>query len=216
MILINFQYTDEQLLALQEKDSELGKLITKIGRIERDLNPDLFSAVIIAILQQQISLKVAMSCWEHLNELLPEVTPATVYACTIMELKTIGITTRKAAYIHRLAQSIIEGDLNMETLRDMSNQQVIERLSELPGIGQWTAEMLLIFSLNRMNVLSFTDKGIQKGLRMLYHHRKITPELFKKYEKRLDPYQSIASLYLWRLASGSVEGYIDLKRREDE
>lgn len=216
MILINFQYTEEQLQALKEKDTELGKLITKLGRIERELNPDLFSAVIVAILQQQISMKVAMQCWDRLIELLHEVTPDTVYACPIMQLKATGITTRKAAYIHRLAQSILEGDLDMEALRDMSNEQVIAKLSELPGIGQWTAEMLLIFTLNRLNVLSYSDKGIQKGLRMLYHHRKISPELFKKYEKRLDPYQSIASLYLWKLASGSVEGYVDLKRREDE
>jgi DNA-3-methyladenine glycosylase II len=84
----------------------------------------------------------------------------------------------------------------------MSNEDLILVLDDLKGIGRWTAEMLLIFSLNRMDIFSKQDLGIKRGISMIYHHQKITDDLMKKYEKRYSPYGSLASLYLWEISSG--------------
>ena len=84
-----------------------------------------------------------------------------------------------------------------------------QELSALDGIGIWTAEMLMLFSMQRPDILSFGDLAILRGMRMLYHHRKITRELFEKYRRRYSPYGSVASLYLWAIAGGAIEGMED-------
>ena len=91
----------------------------------------------------------------------------------------------------------------------MSDKEVCARLSELEGIGVWSAEMLMLFSMQRPDILSFGDLAIQRGLRMVYHHRQITRVLFEKYRRRFSPCNSVASLYLWAVAGGAIEGMRD-------
>ena len=79
----------------------------------------------------------------------------------------------------------------MERLADLSNEEVIEQLCELPGIGRWTAEMILTFSLQRKDIISYSDLAILRGMRMVYHHRRITPQLFTKYKRRYGPYAQL-------------------------
>ena len=86
----------------------------------------------------------------------------------------------------------------------MSDQEAIEALSSLNGIGVWTAEMILLFCMQRPNILSYGDLAIQRGMRMVYHHRKIDRKLFEKYRRRLSPYCSVASLYFWAVAGGAL------------
>jgi DNA-3-methyladenine glycosylase II len=82
-------------------------------------------------------------------------------------------------------------------------------LSKIKGIGQWTAEMILIFCLQRPNIFSYDDLAIHRGLRMLYHHRNISRKIFEKYRRRYSPYCTVASLYLWSIAAGTIEGMKD-------
>ena len=96
----------------------------------------------------------------------------------------------------------------------MSDDEVIRALSSLKGVGAWTAEMLLIFTLRRPDILSFGDLGIQRGLRMLYRHKKIDRKRFERYKKRYSPYASTASLYLWAIAGGAIEGLSDPAARK--
>ena len=96
----------------------------------------------------------------------------------------------------------------------MSDAEVCAKLSELDGIGVWTAEMLMLHSLQRPDVLSFGDLAVQRGLRMLYHHRKITRPLFEKYRRRYSPYGSVACIYLWAVSAGAVEGLKDYAPKE--
>lgn len=91
----------------------------------------------------------------------------------------------------------------------MPDEEVIRVLSSLKGIGAWTAEMILLFCMQRPDVLSYDDLAIQRGLRMLYHHRKIDRRLFEKYRRRYRPYGSVASLYLWAIAGGAIPGMRD-------
>jgi DNA-3-methyladenine glycosylase II len=96
----------------------------------------------------------------------------------------------------------------------MSDEEVCAKLSELNGIGIWTAEMLMIFSMQRPNVLSYGDLAILRGMRMVYHRRKIDKVQFNKYWKRYTPYASVASLYLWAVAGGAIDGMKDYAANE--
>lgn len=91
----------------------------------------------------------------------------------------------------------------------MDDEQVILQLTSLKGVGVWTAQMILIFCMQRKNVLSNQDYGIRKGLCMIYHHQKIDRQLFEKYKRLFSPYCSIASFYLWAIANGQISDMND-------
>ena len=86
----------------------------------------------------------------------------------------------------------------------MSDEEAIKALSSIKGIGRWTAEMILIFSLQRLDVLSYDDLGLRRGLCLIYHHRQLTPKLYAKYKRRFSPYGSVASLYIWEVSGGGL------------
>lgn len=130
------------------------------------------------------------------------------------ELQAFGITFRKVDCIRSAARKIASGEFDIHSLRTMSDAEVCAKLSELDGIGVWTAEMLMLHSLQRPDVLSFGDLAVQRGLRMLYHHRKITRPLFEKYRRRYSPYGSVACIYLWAVSAGAVEGLKDYAPKE--
>ena len=134
----------------------------------------------------------------------PNVSPEAVAALSDEELQAFGTTFRKVGYIRGITERVQDGRLNLEELPHMTDEQIKAALVELPGIGVWTAEMLMTFSLQRPDVMSYGDLAIQRGLRMLYHHRAITPKLFAKYQRRFSPYGTVASLYLWAIAGGAI------------
>jgi DNA-3-methyladenine glycosylase II len=107
---------------------------------------------------------------------------------------------RKSAYISGIAEAVITGKLNLSELYSLSDSEIIERLVLLNGIGKWTAEMLLIFSMERPDVVSWGDLAIQRGMMKLYGLKALTKLQFDKYVKRYSPYGSVASLYLWELS----------------
>lgn len=208
-----FQYGETEINYLKRKDKKLAWAIEQIGRIERKLDANLFAAVVRHIVGQQISSKAQATVWERLEARLTEVTPATVHAtvhtASAQELQALGMSLRKAEYIKDFADKIVSAEFDLQAVEKMSDAEAITALSSLKGIGKWTAEMILLFCLQRPDILSFDDLAIQRGLRMLYHHRKITRELFAKYQKRYSPYGSTAAIYLWAIAGGAIEGMKD-------
>ena len=96
----------------------------------------------------------------------------------------------------------------------MSDEEAIAALTALSGIGVWTAEMILLFCLQRPDILSFGDFAIRRGLRMVYRHREITKEQFERYRHRFSPYGSVASLYLWAVSGGALPGVTDPAERK--
>ena len=107
---------------------------------------------------------------------------------------------RKAGYIKGVAEAVTAGKLNLKLLSGKTDAEVIRELSSFPGIGVWTAEMLLIFSLGRRDVLSWSDLAIRRGMLALYGHRELTRGMFEDCRRRYSPYGSVASLYLWALS----------------
>lgn len=199
-----FEYSDIEIDYLKSRDPVLKQVIEQIGIIKRAVIPDLFAALVNSIVGQQISTKAHQTIWQRINNSFSPITPANFKSLSAEELQKCGITTKKAHYIKEITRRIISDQLDLERLADLSNEEVIEQLCELPGIGRWTAEMILTFSLQRKDIISYSDLAILRGMRMVYHHRRITPQLFTKYKRRYGPYATIASLYLWAVAAGAI------------
>ncbi len=204
-----FAYGETELAYLRAKDRRLCEVIDRIGHIERTVDSDLFSAVVHHIVGQQISTKAQATIWQRMQDALGEVTAETILAAGVPQLQSLGMTFRKAEYITDFAEKVGSGAFDLAAVEQLPDEEVIAQLSALKGIGVWTAEMLLLFCMQRPNVFSYDDLAIQRGLRMVYHHRKIDRKLFEKYRRRFSPYCSTASLYLWAVAGGAIPGMRD-------
>lgn len=206
-----FEYGENEITYLRNKDKKLSEVIDQIGMIEREVDTDLFSAVVHHIIGQQISTKAQATIWQRMKKTLGEVNAETILSADISKLQSLGMTFRKAEYITDFARKVYEGVFDLETVAQMSDEAAIKELASLKGIGVWTAEMILLFCLQRPDIFSYDDLAIQRGLRMVYHHRKIDRKLFEKYRRRFSPYCSVASLYLWAVAGGAISGMRDYK-----
>ena len=121
----------------------------------------------------------------------------------------LGTTWRKVDYILDFARKVDSGRFDVEAVRAMTDEDAVAALCSLKGIGTWTAEMILLFCLQRPDVLSYGDLAIQRGIRMLYRHKELPRERFERYRRRYSPYGSTASLYLWAIAGGAIPELTD-------
>ena len=208
-----FQYGETEINYLKRKDKKLAWAIEQIGHIERKLDANLFAAVVRHIVGQQISSKAQATVWARLEARLKDVTPFTVYAASAQELQALGMSLRKAEYIKDFAGKIVGGEFDLQAVEHMNDAEAITALSSLKGIGKWTAEMILLFCLQRPDIFSYDDLAIRRGLRMVYHHREIDRDLFEKYRRRFCPYCSVASLYLWAVSGGAIPEMKDYKQK---
>ena len=206
---MQFQYGRTETDYLSAKDARMAAVIAQVGHIEREVDTDLFSAVVHHIVGQQISTKAQATIWQRMREELGTVDAVSILGAGVPKLQSFGMTFRKAEYITDFAQKVRSGAFDLEEIGKMPDAQVIRELSALRGVGVWTAEMILLFCMQRPDVFSYDDLAIRRGLRMVYHHRKIDRKLFEKYRRRFSPYCSVASLYLWAAAGGAVPGLKD-------
>lgn len=204
-----FSYTDEEVEYLKKRDKKLAAAIEAIGPIRREVEPEIFPALVHHIVGQQISGAAQRAVWARVREGLGEVTPENILARGAEGIMPFGLSARKADYIFDLARRAASGEFDAEALRGMSDEEAAEYLCRLRGVGLWTAEMLLTFTLQRRDVLSFGDFGIRRGLRMLYRHREIDRERFERYRRRYSPCGTLAAMYLWEIAGGALPGAAD-------
>lgn len=198
---MHFQYGETEINTLKKRDKRLAELIERMGEIKRPLTPDLFTALVKNIIEQQISVTAAITVNQRLLKLCEGVyTPEHIAKLSEQEIQQCGMTMRKASYIIGIADAVISEKLNLNQIPDMTDKEVIDTLIQLKGIGVWTAEMLLISSLNRPDILSWGDLAIQRGIMRLYRHKTLDKARFERYRKRYSPYGSTASLYLWALS----------------
>lgn len=198
-----FEYGDREMDYLRKKDKKLGAAIDQIGIIKREVNPDIFSSLVESIIGQQISSKAARTVSGKLMELCG-MDSEKLYSLKLEEIQSCGMSMRKAIYIKNIADAAMNKAVDFDSLSSKSDEEIIEQLTQIKGIGVWTAEMLLIFSLMRPDVVSYGDLAIRRGIMRLYGHKELPRERFKRYAKRYSPYGSVASLYLWEM---SAEGF---------
>ena len=206
-----FTYGEKELDFLRQKDKRLAEVIDRIGPVHRTVDTDLFSAVVHHIIGQQISTKAQATIWQRMRDALGTVTAETILFADPAQLQSLGMTFRKADYIRDFAGKVHSGEFDLDAVCHMSDEDAIRALSSLRGVGVWTAEMILLFCMQRPDVFSYDDLAIQRGLRMVYHHRRIDRKLFEKYRRRYSPYGSVASLYLWAVSGGAIPELKDYK-----
>ena len=204
-----FEYGEKEVAYLKAKDRKLAGIIDQVGHVYRSVDTDLFASVVHHIVGQQISTKAQQTIWRRMTDAYGTVDGAAVEAASIEELQSFGITFKKAEYIKDFADRVQSGTFDLDAVTRMPNGEAIDALVSLKGIGVWTAEMILLFCLQRPDVLSYGDLAILRGMRMVYRHRKIDKKLFEKYRRRLSPYGSVASLYFWAVAGGAIPGLTD-------
>ena len=212
-----FIYGQKEIDFLSRKDKHLAAAIERIGPIQREVRPELFDALMHSIVGQQIATKAQQTVWARLVLALGEVTPETIDGAETATLQAVGLSFRKVGYMKAAARKVLLGELDVEALRLMDDAGLCTTLCALDGVGVWTAEMLMLFSLQRPDVLSFGDLAILRGLRMLHRHREVSRDRFETYRRRYSPYGSAASLYLWAIAGGALPDLSDpaaSRRRE--
>lgn len=192
-----FDYGNAEADYLRSVDETLGTAIARMGRMERVIIPDLFAALVHAIVGQLISAKAAHTVWDRMQNRLGDITPSNLANRSADDIQGCGVTMKKAVCIHNIARLIANGDFDLNELHALSDAEVIRRLTTLNGIGKWTAEMLLLNAMERPDVVSWGDIAIRRGMMKLYGLDTITKERFEHYRRIYSPYGSIASIYLW-------------------
>jgi DNA-3-methyladenine glycosylase II len=186
---------------LARRDPILGELMRTHGpcRLAARQHSDPFKALTRAIVGQQLSAKAAatiFSRFEALFDTFP--TPAQVLAVPDDQLRGVGLSSQKLAYLRDLCRRIVEGELPLDVLDRMDDEAVIRNLTQVKGIGRWTAEMFLIFRLQRPDVLPVGDLGIVRAVQRAYKLRKApSPDRLTRIGEAWRPYRSVACWYLW-------------------
>lgn len=195
-----FRYGTTEIEHLRRRDRRLGAAIDEIGMIERQVTPDLFTALVASVASQQISARAAETVWKRMEKHFGKITPVTIAAAPPEEIQRCGMSMRKAGYIKGIGDAVASGRLELSRFPSLTDREIIDRLTALDGIGTWTAEMLLIFSLERPDVVSWGDFAIRRGMMQLYGKKDIDRIAFERYRKRYSPFGSVASLYLWEIS----------------
>jgi DNA-3-methyladenine glycosylase II len=160
---------------------------------------DAFSTLARAIVGQQISVKAAQSIWTRFADRLGGVTPGAVCRRRSTSLRACGLSLQKAAYLKDLATRFADGALDPSRWPGLGDEEVIAELTQVKGIGRWTAEVFLIFSLGRPDVLPLADLGIQRAMRLNYGRgRPLSPTRMRRIGDTWAPWRSVAAWYLWR------------------
>ncbi len=192
---------------LSRADDRLAAIIKRVGPHRPIITPNPFAALVGSILQQQISMSAAAAVHKRLRAACANkrITPTSILALSQDELRAAGISRQKAAYLHSLAEHFASGTLSTRKLRRMSDEEVIEATTRVRGVGRWTAEMLLIFCLERPDVWPIDDLGLRKAVRNFLGIKDL-PDVatMNAVGEPFRPYRTYASWYLWRSLEGPL------------
>ncbi|CAH8711828.1 DNA-3-methyladenine glycosylase [Paenibacillus thiaminolyticus] len=195
-----FDYGEREINYLRSADAALGAAMARLGRVERVIMPDPFAALVHAIVGQLVSVKAANTVWERMQERLGDISPQNLAAQPAERIQGCGMPMMKAERIREIAWLVANGEFDLQELYRLSDAEATARLMTLPGVGKWTAEMLLIHALERPDVVSWGDIAIRRGMMALYGLHEMTKAQFDRYRQTYSPYGSVASIYLWALS----------------
>ena len=194
---------------LTEKDPPLGKLIRFVFEIDENplevRNSTYYESLVGSVVSQQLSNIVSKTIMGRIRNLVPNhcITPESISSLDIQSLRECGLSKAKASYIQGIAETIMTGDLVFEEIAELSDEDVLIRLQKIRGIGKWTAEMFLIFQLNRQNIFPNADAGIRSAMVKLYGlNKQVSVGELDNISENWSPYKSIASRFLWKGLDG--------------
>jgi len=189
----------EASVALRALDPQLGSWMEVVGTVELRRQRHHFHSLCRAVISQQLGTGAARTIHKRFLELVGRPTPRLVLDCPLPSLRACGLSARKVEYLQGIASQFEEGPLRTLRWGRLADERVIERLTELPGIGRWTAEMFLIFSLGRADVFSVGDLALCSAVQRIAG-RKLSPTQIERRARVWSPYRSVASHYLWKIA----------------
>ncbi len=185
---------------LKKSDPVLRDIINRVGPCRMEFGEPEFCTVAEAIVYQQLNGKAAATIFQRFADLAGEpLTPEGILKLSDEQMRSVGLSKQKSSYLKDLAKKTADGLLNFARLPDMTDDEVIEHLTQVKGVGVWTAHMFLMFSLQRPNVLPTGDYGVQVAIKKHYKKRKLPkPKEMEKIAKAWEPYRSVACWYMWR------------------
>ena len=190
------------IACLRERDPVLARVIDQVGPFTLEPEDDLFKSLVRSILAQQISTSAAHSIFKKLVALAGGESQLLSALVTLSpeELRSAGVSLQKTKYLRDLAEKAQAGIIQLEKISHLTNDEIILQLTQVNGIGVWTVQMLLIFSLGRLDVFPGADLGIRTAIKRLYRKRVLPtkPAQLRKFERLWQPYASVASWYCWR------------------
>ena len=188
------------IIHLKRHDPVLAAIIDRVGEYRIEFRDPDFETLVKSIVFQQLSGRVASVIFDRLVKAVGgKLTPAGVLKLRPSRMRTLGLSGQKTAYIRDLARHTLDGHLVFESLAELPDDSVIERLTQVKGIGVWTFHMFLIFALRRTNVLPTGDLGIRNAIRKAYNlDAAPSPAEVETMAQRWHPYCTVASWYLWR------------------
>ncbi len=191
--------THEGVIFLRN-DPILGKIIEQVGEFKLRKHNHHFAVLIESIISQQLATSAAEAIFARFKLLYPNFpTAADIISTRKTKLRSVGLSGMKIDYLKDLSKHVEEGILEIKKLPKMSDEEVITQLTQVKGIGRWTAEMFLIFSLGRPDVFPVGDLGLRKGIQMAFSLKELPkPKEIEKFGERWRPYRSIATWYLWK------------------
>jgi len=192
-----FKYGETEVNYLKNACPKLAAVIDEAGMLQRTVKPEPFKALVSSIVSQQISTKAADTVFERIGNLVGEMKAENFLAKTDEALQSCGLSFRKVGYIKGMCVAVASGELDFERLEKLTDQEVIAELVKLNGIGEWSAEMFMIFTSQRPDILSYGDLIIRKAIMRLYDLEELSKKDFEKYRALYSPYGSVASMYLW-------------------
>jgi DNA-3-methyladenine glycosylase II len=193
------EYWDRAKRALARKDPVLGGIMRSRPKVFMMRRGEPFLTLARAICGQQISVKAAQSVWDRLVACVGQMTPEGVLLKERKLLRACGLSDRKTEYIADLAQHFADGRIHVHRWPQMSDEEIIAELTEVRGIGRWTAEMFLMFNLLRPDVFPLDDLGLQKAIRVSYFRKRaVAMSTMRKLGESWRPWRTVATWYLWR------------------
>lgn len=192
--------TIKDAIIFLQKDPQLAAIIDSVGSYKLKRKNHHFSVLVESIISQQISTSAAEAIFKRFKKLYPKFpTASEILSTRKSKLRVVGLSGMKIEYLKDLARNVKEGRLDMKSLSKMKDEDAIAHLTHVKGIGRWTAEMFLIFSLGRQDVFPTDDLGLRKGVQMLFSLPEIPkPKEVERLGERWRPYRTIATWYLWR------------------
>jgi len=192
---------DKKAIKFLKKDPKFAKIIMQVGDYNVKITKNRYQSLVEAIISQQLSGSAANSITKKFRKLykskFPK--PRDIIKTSDSKLRTTGLSKMKIVYIKELSKKIESKELNMRKISTQSNEQVIEVLTDVKGIGRWTAEMFLIFSLGRLDILPVGDLGLKKGIQSMYSLKELPEkEQIEQLAESWKPYRTVATWYLWK------------------
>jgi DNA-3-methyladenine glycosylase II len=197
VIVLNKEHPAVQYLC--DKDKRLAKVISMVGEIIYQPHKDGYSFLIHEIIEQMLSIKAGTKIYNRLQDLCGgEVTAEAVSKLSDEEIKSIGTANSKVTYIKNVTDAIISGELDLDAFSMLSDEEVYKKLTQIKGIGSWTAKMYLIFVLDRQDILPTEDVAFLQSYKWMYKTEDVSKLSVMKKCKKWKPYTSIAARYLYR------------------